>query len=452
MAEPPFFMRYGWWLVVYRAVLEQLVAWKNRPGRKPLILQGARQVGKTWLALELGRTEFSQVAHVVFLDNEPMKAVFEGSLTPKRLLAAIAAETSTRAGDPDVLIVLDEVQECPRALTSLKLFCEQCPEVPIIAAGSLLGVALHSGVSFPVGKVEHLDVHPMTFYEYLKAMDESLAGLLASRDLGLIDAFAEKFTDALKAYYFVGGMPEAVEAYVRTGDFSEARRVQDRLLFDYEHDFSKHASPLLSERIREVWGSTPSQLARENKKFVYTAVRTGARARNYEEAITWLVDAGLLCRVNRISKPGLPLDAYADLNAFKLYFLDVGLLSAASGLALRTIVGKTELFVEFKGALTEQYVCQQLIASGKVVPRYWSADNSSGEVDFIYDYDGEVVPVEVKAETNLKGKSLSAFAKKYGISRCLRLSLSGFMDQGWVVNVPLYAANLLPELFSTAAD
>lgn len=452
MAEPPFFMRYGWWLVVYRAVLEQLVAWKNRPGRKPLILQGARQVGKTWLALELGRTEFSQVAHVVFLDNEPMKAVFEGSLTPKRLLAAIAAETSTRAGDPDVLIVLDEVQECPRALTSLKLFCEQCPEVPIIAAGSLLGVALHSGVSFPVGKVEHLDVHPMTFYEYLKATDESLAGLLASRDLGLIDAFAEKFTDALKAYYFVGGMPEAVEAYVRTGDFSEARRVQDRLLYDYEHDFSKHASPLLSERIREVWRSAPSQLARENKKFVYTAVRTGARARNYEEAITWLVDAGLLCRVNRISKPGLPLDAYADLNAFKLYFLDVGLLSAASGLALRTIVGKTELFVEFKGALTEQYICQQFVASGKVVPRYWSADNSSGEVDFIYDYDGEVVPVEVKAETNLKGKSLSAFAKKYGISRCLRLSLSGFMDQGWVVNVPLYAANLLPELFSTAAD
>ncbi len=435
---------------MYRSALEQLVAWKNRPGRKPLILQGARQVGKTWLALELGRAEFSQVAHVVFLDNEPMKAVFEGSLTPNRLLAAIAAETSTRAGDPDVLIVLDEVQECPRALTSLKLFCEQRPEVPIIAAGSLLGVALHAGVSYPVGKVEHLDVRPMTFHEFLKATDASLADLLDSGDISLIGAFAEKFTDALKAYYYVGGMPEAVAAYAQAGDFSEARRVQERLLFDYEHDFSKHTTPLLAERIREVWRSAPSQLARENKKFVYSAVRPGARARNFEEAITWLVDAGLLSRVNRISKPGLPLDGYTDLTAFKLYFLDVGLLSAASGLALKTIVGKTELFEEFKGALTEQFVCQQLIASGKVTPRYWSAENSIGEVDFIYDYEGEVVPVEVKAETNLKGKSLSAFAKKYGIDRCLRLSLSGFKDQGWVVNVPLYAVNLLPEFFSAA--
>lgn len=432
---------------MYRSLMKDLTSWKTRPNRKPLILQGARQVGKTWLALELGRTEFSQVAHVVFLDNEPMKAVFEGSLNPTRLLAAIAAETSTRAGDSDVLIVLDEVQECPRALTVLKLFCEQRPDVPIIAAGSLLGVALHNGVSFPVGKVEHLDVYPMTFYEYLRATDATLADLLDASDLTLIDAFSERFTDALRSYYYVGGMPEAVAAYAETGDYTEARRTQNRLLYDYEHDFSKHATPILAERIREVWKSAPSQLARENKKFVYTAVRPGARARNFEEAISWLVDAGLLARVNRVSKPGLPLDGYRDLNAFKLYFLDVGLLGAASGLDLKTIVNGSVLFEEFKGALTEQFVCQQLVATGELVPRYWSAENSTGEVDFLYDYGGRVVPVEVKAETNLKGKSLSSFAKKYGIDRSLRLSLAGFRDQGWVVNVPLYATNLLPGVF-----
>ena len=404
-------------------------------------------MGKTWLALELGRTAFAQVAHVVFLDNEPMKAVFEGSLSPARLLTAISAETSTRAGDPDVLIVFDEVQECPRALTALKLFCEQRPEVPIIAAGSLLGVALHGGVSFPVGKVEHLYVHPMTFYEYLRATDSALADILGASDLTLIDAFAERFIDSLKTYYYIGGMPEAVAAYARSGDFAESRRVQERLLFDYEHDFSKHATPLLAERIRKVWRSAPSQLARENKKFVYTAVRPGARARNFEEAIGWLVDAGLLIRVNRVSKPGLPLDAYRDLGAFKLYFLDVGLLGAASKLNVKTVVDGATLFEEFKGALTEQFVCQQLVATGKLAPRYWSAENSLGEVDFLYDYEGRVVPVEVKAETNLKGKSLSSFAKKYGIERSLRLSLAGFKDQGWVVNVPLYAVNLLPGVF-----
>ncbi|WP_307974856.1 ATP-binding protein [uncultured Parolsenella sp.] len=432
---------------MYRSLMKDLTSWKTRPNRKPLILQGARQVGKTWLALELGRTEFSQVAHVVFLDNEPMKAVFEGSLNPTRLLAAIAAETSTRAGDSDVLIVLDEVQECPRALTALKLFCEQRPDTPIIAAGSLLGVALHNGVSFPVGKVEHLDVYPMTFYEYLRATDTTLADLLDASDLTLVDAYSERFTDALRSYYYVGGMPEAVAAYAETGDYAETRKTQNRLLYDYEHDFSKHATPILAERIREVWKSAPSQLARENKKFVYTAVRPGARARNFEEAISWLVDAGLLCRVNRVSKPGLPLDGYRDLNAFKLYFLDVGLLGAASGLDLKTIVSGSALFEEFKGALTEQFVCQQFVATGELVPCYWSAENSTGEVDFLYDYGGRVVPVEVKAETNLKGKSLSSFAKKYGIDRSLRLSLAGFRDQGWVVNVPLYATNLLPGVF-----
>lgn len=429
-----------------RLAMAQLVAWKDDPRRKPLILQGARQVGKTWLALELGKRCFAQTAHVVFLDNEPMQNVFAGSLDPGRLLLAIAAETGTRAGDADVLIVLDEIQECPRALTALKLFCEQRPEVPIIAAGSLLGVALHRGVSFPVGKVYHLNLYPLTYREFLMALGEDkLVSLLDCGDTSLIEAFSERYIDLLRFYYYVGGMPEAVQAFLDTRDLRKARDIQTRLLFDYEHDFSKHAEGVLAERIRDVWDSAPSQLARENRKFIYSAVRPGARARNYEEAIKWLIDAGLLVRVNRITKPGLPLAAYKDLSAFKLYLVDVGLLGAASRLDVGTVVGGSALFEEFKGALTEQFVCQELIATGQLVPYYWSAENSSGEVDFVYDFANAVMPVEVKAETNLKAKSLASFVKKYGVDCALRLSLAGFKDQGWVLNVPLYAISLLPE-------
>lgn len=430
---------------MYRIALEKLIAWKNNPRRKPLILQGARQVGKTWLACEFGSTQFQNTAHVTFLDNAGMKTVFEGSLNPDRLLDAIAAETAVPTGNPETLIILDEVQECPRALTSLKMFQEQRPEVPIIAAGSLLGVALHSNVSFPVGKVDHMNLYPLTFQEFLMATGgNSLSDFITKRNFDLIDAFSEKFTDALKRYYFVGGMPEAVALYAEEGDYTAVRAVQDRLLYDYDHDFSKYADGLLSERIRDVWRSIPSQLARENKKFVYTAVRPGARARNFEEAIRWLVDAGLLLCVNRITKPGLPLAAYQDPGIFKLFMLDIGLLGAASRLSSSTVIEGDQLFEEFKGALTEQYVCQQLVTSGAVIPYYWSAENSSGEIDFIYDYDGAIVPVEVKAETNVRSKSLAAFTKKYSIERSVRLSLSGYRNQGWMVNIPLYAANVLP--------
>ena len=431
---------------MYRKALENLVSWKDSPARKPLILEGARQVGKTWLALEFGRLHFSEVAHVVFLDNGPMREVFAGSLDPKRLLSAIAIATGTRAGDPDVLVVLDEIQECPRAITSLKLFCEQRPEVPIVAAGSLLGVAMHEGASFPVGKIDYLRLHPLTFDEFLLACgNQSLYDLLHSGDASLMDAFAERFTDELRRYYFVGGMPEAVGAYVREGTLTAARGVQERLVFGYEHDFSKHAGGALAERVREVWQSAPSQLARENRKFVYSAVRPGARARGYEEAIRWLVDAGLLMKVECVSKPGLPLKAYADRSAFKLYMLDVGLLGALGGLASQTVIDGNRLFTELKGVYAEQYVAQQLAAGKTGVPYYWAAKNSTGEVDFLYDSGGDVVAVEVKAETNLKAKSLATFAQRYSIERSLRLSLSGWKDQGWVTNVPLYAANLLPD-------
>lgn len=434
--------------------MTKLAGWKNSPNRKPLLLQGARQVGKTWAIKELARLEFGEMAYIDFLVDENMRAVFEGSLDPSRLLDAIALQTGVDAGKPDVLVVFDEVQECPRALTSLKAFQQDRPEVPIIAAGSLLGVALHGrraggapgeSASFPVGKVDHLRMHPMTFSEYLEGVGEGrMAGLLASRDEALIDSFSERFIEELKRYYYVGGMPEAVATFAYERDYGSTREVQRRLLADYELDFSKYATPQLSERIRYVWRSLVGQLARENKKFLYSAVKPGARARGYEEAIQWLVDAGLVLKVSRVSKPGLPLSAYEDLGAFKLYLLDVGLLGAASRLDASAIVEGNRLFTEFKGALSENYVCQSLAATGEVVPHYWSAENSSGEVDFLYDFGGRVVPVEVKAELNLRAKSLRAFVAANGLEPGVRLSLAGFDRQSWVTNVPLYAADLLP--------
>ena len=438
-----------------RNVLDQLVRWKQRSTRKPLLVQGARQVGKTWAIKEFARREFDDMAYIDFLADEDMKAVFDGSLDPERLLEAISLRTNTNAGEPNVLVVLDEIQECPRALSSLKTFCERRPDVPIVAAGSLLGVALHGRrrpggnephISFPVGKVDFLTMYPMTFEEYLDAVGESrMTRVLSEANTSLLDAFSERFTDHLRRYYFVGGMPEAVRTYAETHDYSAVRNVQTNLLTAYELDFSKYTTPQVSERIRYVWQSLPSQLARENKKFIYSAVRPGARARGYEEAIQWLVDAGLALRVRRITKAGLPLSGYEDPSAFKLYLLDTGLLGAASGLDASTIVTGNRLFTEFKGALAENYVCQVLNASGKVTPRYWSAENSTGEVDFVYEWKGRVVPVEVKAEQNLRSKSLKAFLDRFHLERGIRLSLSGFESQPWVTNVPLYAVGLLPD-------
>jgi predicted AAA+ superfamily ATPase len=429
---------------MYRTAIKRLVTWKESKHRKPLILQGARQVGKSWLLEEFGRTHFEQIALVNFLENDGMKSVFAGSLNPQRLLDAIAVETGVRPEAESTLIVFDEVQECPRVLTSLKLFQEQRPELAIVAAGSLLGIALHQGISFPVGKVEHMSLYPLTFREFLAATgNEALVELVERRDFSLIDSFKERYTDALKRYYFVGGMPEAVQTFIDSSDYSAVRAVQKRLLYDYDHDFSKHASAELSERIRLVWNSAPSQLARENRKFVYTAVRPSARARNFEMAIQWLVDAGLLLRVHRVAKPGVPLSSYKDLNAFKLYLLDTGLLGAISNLDASALLARTQLFEEFKGALTEQYICQEITAALDNTPYYWSAESSSGEIDFLYEDADRIVPIEVKAAENLRSKSLGAFCKKYRLRHAVRLSLSGYREQDWMTNIPLYAASTL---------
>ncbi|WP_165044237.1 ATP-binding protein [Adlercreutzia sp. ZJ138] len=432
-----------------RFAMNDFIAWKNSPRRKPLFVQGARQVGKTWLIKEFGRTNYQATAYVNFLDDEAMIGQFEGELSPSRLLDAVTFYTGVNAKDPTTLVIFDEIQECPRAITSLKMFAERSPETSLIAAGSLLGVALHQGVSFPVGKVDHLFMYPMTFGEFLVATgNEVMQDTLQKGNLDLANSFAERYREKLLRYYYIGGMPEAVQTYLDTADLAEVRKVHERLLFDYEHDFSKYAPPAVAEKIRLVWKSIPGQLARENKKFVYSAVRKGARARGYEEAIQWLVDAGLILRVNRITKPGLPLSSYLDKEAFKTYLLDVGLLGAANRLDASVLVEGNRLFQEFKGSFAENYVCQELVASGKVVPYYWSADSSTGEVDFVYDYDGFIVPVEVKATTNLQAKSLRLFVERNRLEKGLRLSLDGFKEQDWVVNLPLYATSLLPEWFS----
>ena len=433
---------------MYRNAMAKLLSWSDGPSRKPLIVNGARQVGKTWLVLAFGEDRYDSVAHVVFLDNEDMKRAFEGSLDAERLLTIIGAATGTNPRDGRTLVFLDEIQECPRAITALKMFCEQRPDVPVVAAGSLLGVALSrkrgrdgTGTSWPVGKVDYLDLHPLSFDEFVREVgNPALADALSQGDADLISVFSERLTDLLRTYYYVGGMPEAVRRYSETGDFAAARSVQRALLTDYEHDFSKHvASAAEVERIRQTWGSVPVQLARENdlRRFSYASVREGGRGRDYRDAVAWLVDA--------VTKPGIPLKGYADETYFKLYLLDVGLLGATTGLEPRVLVEGDRLFTEYKGAYAEQFVCQQLVAGG-LAPYYWSADGKQkkGEVDFLLEVAGRPVPVEVKANENVAGGSLAAFVRDYGLERAVRFSLRGLKEQDWLVNVPLYAANAFP--------
>lgn len=438
---------------MYRNAMDRLKAWKNAPTRKPLIVNGARQVGKTWLVRAFAHAEFAALAHVVFLDNEDMKRAFEGSLDADRLLMLIGAETGTNPRDGNTLVFLDEIQECPRAITALKMFCEQRPDVPVIAAGSLLGVALNRqraedgmGTSWPVGKVEYLDLHPLTFDEFVREIaNENLADITRSAECDLVTAFAGRLEGLLREYLYVGGMPEVVQRYSDTKDFAQARAVQRTLLADYEHDFSKHVvSALDVEHICQTWRSVPVQLARESdlKRFSYAAIRNGARGRDYRDAVAWLVDAGLVTKVPRVSKPGIPLTGYADETYFKLYLLDVGLLGAATGLTSRALVKGNRLFTEYKGAYAEQFVCQQLVAEG-FAPYYWSADGKQkkGEVDFVVEGAGGPLPIEVKAGENTAGGSIASFARTYGIERAVRFSLLGWKERDWLTNVPLYAVN-----------
>lgn len=427
--------------------MQELISWKNKAVRKPLIIRGARQVGKTWLMKEFGKNEYRQTVYVNFESSKLLKTLFAENFDVNRIITALQIETGIQIDPENTLIIFDEIQEAEGAITSLKYFCENAPHYHIVAAGSLLGVAMHKHISFPVGKVEFLDLYPLNYTEFLLALNQQpLQNLLNSGDWTLIKSFREKYIQILRHYYFIGGMPEAVNSFRIQNDFKEVRDIQKRILTAYEHDFSKHAPNDIIPRIRMLWNSIPSQLARENKKFIYGAVKPGSRAKDYELALSWLIDCGLVHKVCRASKPGIPLKAYEDYSAFKLFTADVGLLGAMCDIDVRTLLEGNKIFEEFKGALTEQYVLQQLITLPDLAIYYWSAERSTAEIDFLVQYSGEVIPMEVKAEENLHAKSLKTFFQKYSPSQAIRASMSDFRKEDWLTNVPLYAISEIQKL------
>ena len=437
---------------MYRIAIEKLYKWKESRRRKPLIIEGARQVGKTWLMKEFGEKAYQDTIYINFDSNSRMSELFSEDLNVDRLIMGIELYAGKKIDPEHTLLIFDEVQEVPKALSSLKYFYENAPQYHIICAGSLLGIALHGGTSFPVGKVDFLNLYPLSFKEFLMATTgERFAELLENQNYQMVTAFKQTFIDALKQYYFVGGMPEAVESFVEEKDFNEVREIQKRILSAYEQDFSKHAPIEIVPKIRMVWNSIPSQLAKENKKFIYGLVREGGRAKEYETAIMWLCDCGLIHKVSRVNAAGLPLKAYEDLKAFKLFLVDVGLLGCMTGLRQRTLLDGNELFTEFKGALTEQYVCQQLKTIQDLDIYYYTNDRGSCEVDFVVDTGEEIVPLEVKAEVNLKAKSLKSYHEKYNPPVSIRTSMADYKKEDWIVNLPLYAIEELCGMDSDSA-
>lgn len=429
---------------MYRMAIEELRRWKAKKTRKPLIIRGARQVGKTWLMKEFGQSEYQDVVYINFDNNERMKNLFEGSLAVERIVTGLELYAGHKIDPAVTLLIFDEVQEVPKALSSLKYFNENAPQYQIICAGSMLGIALHEGTSFPVGKVEFLDLYPLSFFEFMMAMGkERHVELLRKGNFDLATTFKQDYVDLLKHYYYVGGMPEVVQTFADTHGFNEVREIQQRILSAYEQDFSKHAPNEVVPRIRMLWNSIPAQLTKENKKFVYGLIKAGARAREYELAMLWLTDCGLVHKVHRVTAPSLPLKAYEDLKAFKLFLLDVGLLSCMVGLRQDVLLDGNELFKEFKGALTEQYVLQQFKTIKGLNIYYWTADRGTAEVDFVIDNGNDVIPVEVKAEINLQAKSLKVYHEKFQPKRSIRTSMADYKDEGWLLNLPLWALELI---------
>ena len=425
---------------MYRIAIEKLYKWKNSKRRKPLIIEGARQVGKTWLMKEFGKQAYADTVYINFDSNSRMADLFSADLDTDRLIMGLELYAGRKINPDNTLLIFDEVQEVPRALASLKYFYENAPQYHIVCAGSLLGIALHQGTSFPVGKVDFLKLYPLSFSEFLMATgNERFAELLKKQDYEMITSFKQTYIDALKHYYFVGGMPEAVQSFAESKDFNEVRAIQKRILAAYEQDFSKHAPNEIVPKIRMLWNSIPSQLARENKKFIYGLVREGGRAREYETAIMWLSDCGLVHKVSRVNAAGIPLKAYEDLKAFKLFIVDVGLLGCMTGLRQRTLLDGDDLFVEFKGALTEQYVCQQLKTVEDLGIYYYTNDRGSCEIDFVVDTGEQIVPIEVKAETNLRAKSLKTYRERFEPELSVRTSMADYKKEDWLLNLPLYA-------------
>ena len=426
---------------MYRKIIHDLKRWKYSPHRKPLILQGARQTGKTWIMKEFGKTEYKNTAYLFCQENPALESLFNAPFNKERLLTGFQMLCGFKIEPENTLIIFDEIQEIPTALTALKFLYEQAPDYHIICAGSLLGIAFHKDISFPVGKVNFLNLYPLSFSEFLTALGkEQQADLInnTEQDCELLKVFSEEFKELLKYYFFIGGMPEVVSTWIETKDFNEVRRVQNELLMTYENDISKHTASEMANRIKQVWASVPSQLAKENKKFLYSVVKESARAREYENAINWLKNAGLLVTIHRINKPGIPLKAYEDLEAFKIFILDIGLLCSMTDLSAKVLLEGNRLFTEFKGSLTEQFVCQQLISELEIRPYYWSAKDGTAEVDFIFQADALVIPIEVKAEINLRAKSFKLYRDTYNPEIAFRFSLTDFVDHGILKDVPLY--------------
>ncbi|MBQ8165067.1 MAG: ATP-binding protein [Clostridia bacterium] len=425
---------------MYRLAIEDLYKWKKSANRKPLIIEGARQVGKTWLMREFGKQAYEKTVYINFDSNSRMADLFSSDLDVNRIIMGLELYSDTKIESENTLIIFDEVQEVPRALASLKYFFENASEYHIMCAGSLLGIALHRGTSFPVGKVDFLNLYPLSFKEFLIAADKQKhVQLIDSSDYELMSAFKQDFIDLLKQYYYVGGMPEAVLSFVEEKNFGEVRKIQKRILDAYEQDFSKHAPNEIVPKLRMIWDSIPSQLAKENKKFIYGLVREGGRARDYETAVMWLKDCGLIHKVSRVNVGHLPLKAYEDMKAFKMFVLDVGLLGCMTGLSQKVLLDGNDLFVEFKGALTEQFVLQQLVTNPEFNIYYYTNDNGSCEVDFLIDTGETVIPVEVKAEVNLKAKSLKMYVNKFSAKTAIRTSMADFKRESWLINLPLYA-------------
>ena len=427
---------------MYRNAITQLESWKTDKFRKPLIMRGARQVGKTWLLQEFGRTSYAKCVYINFEETPSLQNLFITDFDIERIITVLQIHSGITIAE-DTLIIFDEIQSAERGITSLKYFCENAPQYHVVAAGSLLGMGLHNHVSFPVGKVDFMDLRPLSFCEFLLSLNESnLVKALESKKWNIISMFAEKLKEYLRYYIYIGGMPEVVDAFAQTHDWQLVRRIQNRILNSYEGDFSKHAPAEVVPRIRMVWQSIPSQLAKENKKFIYGVIREGARAKDFELAIQWLVDCGLLLKSHRVSKPGMPLVAYQDISVFKLFLHDVGLLVAMTGLDLRVITEGNKIFTEFKGALTEQYAMQQLRLEQERYIGYWTNDRSTSEVDFIIQERGNIIPIEVKSGENLKARSFKLFCEKYKPEKAIRTSLSDYHEELWMTNIPLYAINV----------
>ena len=423
-----------------RFAMEKLRNWKEKDNRKPLIIMGARQVGKTWLMKEFGKTCYEKVAYISFYNNKRMDDVFQMDFDINRILMNLNIESGITITPENTLIILDEIQNSPKVLESLKYFCEEAQEYHVVAAGSLLGVAMHESVSYPVGKVDLLDLYPFSFREFLCAVDQKvLSDALNTRDYTLIDNFSDKYLFWLRNYYYIGGMPAVIDAFRMHKDYEEVRQIQNDIVRQYEGDFGKHIDAHTLPRIRMVWDSIPIQLAKENKKFFFGQMKKGARSSEYEIAIQWLVDCGLVYKVSRVNEPHMPLKAYKSMNAYKLFMLDIGLLGAMSELEATSILEGNEIFAEFKGALTEQYVLQQLVSDTEYTPYYFGTEKATFEQDFLIQKGKKIIPIEVKAETNIRSQRLKAYCDKYHPEKAVRFSTRQYADQGWMENIPLYA-------------